>query len=263
MIGRKPKGQVRAYGRVSRIYAPSGSVSRQITEAGAGSRTLVIGYPIEWGLLAASASRKPGPILIGYVGRIHPEKGIQLLLEAAALLAQRAELPPWRLRIVGPVDVADGGGGEPWLASLRKRHPVADSDRIEWLPAEFNQERLAEIYGSIHIFCYPSLAEMGETFGVAVAEAMAAGCAVVVSRLECFSDLIIEKSTGLVFEHSLSGAATRLAAAIERLLTDSSLRQSLAEQGQQHAKQFDYSEVSKKILADLATVTRKVCDGQR
>ena len=49
MMGRSPKGQVRLYRAVSRIYAPSSSVAAAITSARASARTRVVGYPIDWG----------------------------------------------------------------------------------------------------------------------------------------------------------------------------------------------------------------------
>lgn len=127
--------------------------------------------------------------------------------------------------------------------------------RVEWLGSEFDSERLAKLYGTFDIFCYPSLAEKGETFGVAVAEAMAARCAVIVSSLGCFNDLVNDGQTGLVFDHTAVDSAQQLADCIGRLLVDESLRKDLALRGQQHSRQFDYQEVSKHILEDLSLLT--------
>jgi glycosyltransferase involved in cell wall biosynthesis len=105
------------------------------------------------------------------------------------------------------------------------------------------------------VFCYPSTAEKGETFGVAVAEGMAAGCAVIVLGLACFSDLVTDGETGLVFDHRPADADELLANCIARLISDSRLRAGLATRGQRHARQFDYPEVSRRILLDLALLT--------
>jgi glycosyltransferase involved in cell wall biosynthesis len=99
------------------------------------------------------------------------------------------------------------------------------------------------------------VAERGETFGVAVAEAMSARCAVVVSALGCFSDLVTDGETGLVFDHSSPDSDRLLADCLARLVTDATLRNSLSLRGQRHARQFDYPEVSKKILTDFALLT--------
>jgi glycosyltransferase involved in cell wall biosynthesis len=255
MIGRAPKGQVRLYGGVARIYAPSSFIARQIGPRWASDRTRVTGYPIDWPLLARSGGRSGSTVTVGYVGRLHPEKGIELLVRAASRLAGRADLPPWRLRIAGPAAVGEGGGGEAWAQALRADASAALGGRVEWLPPEFDAERLAQLYGGMDVFCYPSLAEKGETFGVAVAEAMAAGCAAVVSALGCFSDLVTDGGTGLVFNHAAADADRLLADCLGRLVADAGMRGDLALRGQRHARRFDYPGVSRVILEDLSLLT--------
>ena len=256
MTGRVPKGQVRFYGGVSRIYAPSSYVARMVASELRSAPTLVTGYPIDWQLHARS-SRQSGtaPLTVGYVGRINPEKGISLLIRAAALLAKRPGLPEWHLQVVGPASVGEGGGGDAWLEGLRREASATLGSRIEWHGPEYDPGRLAGLYGGMDIFCYPSLALRGETFGVSVAEAMAARCAVVVSALECFGDLVADGKTGLVFDHLAADAPAQLADRLGRLLSDAAARGDLALRGQQHARRFDYPEVSGRILDDLALLT--------
>jgi glycosyltransferase involved in cell wall biosynthesis len=255
MIGRVPKGQVRFYGRVERIYVPSTFVADRIASGPAAARIRVTGYPIEWSRLARAAAQAPPPVIVGYVGRLHPEKGLGLLVRAAGRLARRTDLPDWRLRLIGPAGTAEGGGGEAWIRSLKDEAARELGPRVEWLPAEFDAERLARLYGTIDVFCYPSLAATGETFGVAVAEAMAARCAVVVSRLECFRDLVTDGETGLAFEHTGPDAEARLADRLAGLIGDAPLRARLAERGQAHVRRFDYPQVARALLDDLSVLT--------
>jgi glycosyltransferase involved in cell wall biosynthesis len=255
MIGRLPKGQVAFYRGVDRIYAPSASVAAEITAGWASERTRTIGYPIDWNLHARAASKVGSPLIVGYAGRLHPEKGIELLVEAARILAKRPGLPDWRLRIVGPSSVNQGGGGKEWFDALKTAAASTSGRRIEWLEPEFDPQRLATLFGSMDIFCYPSLATKGETFGVSIAEAMAARCAVVVSALGCFSDLVDNGSTGLVFDQTGASPAELLADCIGRLMVDPALRLSLAVHGQEQAHHFDYQTVAANILADLALLT--------
>jgi glycosyltransferase involved in cell wall biosynthesis len=255
MIGRTPKGQTAMYGGVDRIYAPSTFVQRRISSPRLAPRVLVTGYPIEWGLHAGAAAQASPPVTVGYIGRLHPEKGIELLVRAAGRLALRTDLPTWRLRLMGPSAVAAGGGGPEWLGRLQAETARSLGDRVEWLPADFGAANLARAYGAIDVFCYPSLADRGETFGVSVAEAMAARCAPVVSALECFGDLVEDGRTGLVFDHSSPDAEALLADRIGRLIADAGLRNALALAGQAHVRRFDYPNVSSRILGDLSLLT--------
>lgn len=254
VVARMPKGRGIAYGAVDRLWALSAAVEGKLLRENRrlAGRIASFAFPIDWPLHARAAFSGPrSPLTIGFAGRIHPEKGVELLLSAAARLAARQDLPPWRLRIVGPVDVKAGGGGEEWKSALLAQFGGALGSRLDWRGPEFDAEKLASQYGEMDIFCYPSLAERGETFGVAVAEAMAARCAPVVSALACFSELVRDGDTGLVFEHSGPGADSRLADVLARLLSDEGLRRQIAGRAQASVRRFDFANVADQALADL------------
>ena len=255
VLGRMPKGQLRAYGGVDLILATSPAVAAR---TGAqyprlAARTRVFPNPIDWTLHAHAAAKAtlPAPLTIGYVGRIHPEKGLHLLLAAATRLAARTDLPAWRLDIVGPWTIPQGGGGEAHRDALVAEFGSVLGSHLTFVGPEFDPEKLARRYGAMDVFCYPSLAEKGETFGIAVAEAMAANAAVVVSSLACFHDLVSDGETGLVFDHVSPDASSHLADALARLLLDADLRTTLAARGQIHARSFDYAVSTRSVLADL------------
>lgn len=258
-IARMPKGQIRFYGRVDLLLSLSPAVTARIIaeHPTMAARIAPFPLPIDWTALAAASrqlqsSTASRALTIGYIGRLHPEKGLELLLSAAARLLTRDDLPPWRLRLVGPLAIPSGGGGEPWLDGVRSRLSPALVQRLEILPPEFDRAKLALHYGALDIFCYPSLAEQGETFGVAVAEAMAAGAAPVVSGLACFHDLVRDRDTGLVFDHAAPDAASRLADTLTRLLLDPTLRHALAARAQAHVRRFDFPAGARAVLALLA-----------
>ena len=265
VLGRMPKGQVRFYGGVDLLLASSEAVAtaarRELPRHAA--RIQVYPYAIDW-MRHARASRqataKP-PLTIGYVGRIHPEKGLDLLLEAAVQLAATPKLPPWRLELIGPVSVPQGGGGEAYRDALLTRFQSRLGDRLALRPPQFDPAELARSYGGLDIFCYPSLAERGETFGVAIAEAMAAGAAPVVSDLACFRDLVTEGQTGLVFDHRAPDAASLLANALAGLLADHQRRRAIAAAAKTQIRRFDFPAVATHLLAELARLTAS--DGTR
>src|SRR5437870_3036139 len=61
--------------------------------------------------------------IILFIGRVHPEKGVHVLVDAFVSGA-RAAFADWKLMIVGPTETKLGGGGEAYLASL---HHAAES----------------------------------------------------------------------------------------------------------------------------------------
>jgi glycosyltransferase involved in cell wall biosynthesis len=258
VLARMPKGHGRAYGGVDLLFSLSAAVTAKLQAENPrlAPRVVPFPYPIDWALHAhlAAQAAPPSTVRMGYVGRIHPEKGLPLLLAAAARLAARTDLPAWRLELTGPVSVAQGGGGEAFRDRLVQEFAPVLGDRLAFFPPEFDATKLAARYGALDIFCYPSLAERGETFGVAVAEAMAAGAAPVVSALACFQELVRDGETGLVFDHRAPDADLRLANALARLLGDAGLRRTLAVRGQEQVRRFDYSQCAQTVLAVLAAL---------
>ncbi len=108
-VERMPKGQMRLYRRAARLCACSGAVRDAILEEdpSARPRVRIIPNPLpEVPTSSVSWQEKQERIL--YVGRVHPEKGIELLLQAFVRAKTRA-LPNWRLELVGPWETRDGG----------------------------------------------------------------------------------------------------------------------------------------------------------
>lgn len=101
--------------------------------------------------------------VILYCGRLHPEKGIELLIRAFVQACGRG-LSGWTLRLVGPADTAAGGGGQAWLQGLLSA-PQAAELPIEWLGPIYNDQELLCQYQQSAIFVYPSLAEQGKPSG--------------------------------------------------------------------------------------------------
>ncbi len=266
VAGRMPKGQYRFYRHISRVLAPSGVVRDRIAAenpALAGA-VRVTGNPLDWSLLAQPGlapselvppRTSPEEVTLGFVGRLHEEKGLRLLAEAVALLDRVSGLPSWRLVLCGPADVARGGSGEAFLRSVRQRlAPLTERGRVQLLEPIFDERALARLYRRFDVFCYPSLAAQGETFGVAAAEAMAAGAAPVVSKLACFREFVRDGETGLVFDHTAADAPRQLAAALERLMRDAALRRKLAAAAQAETRRYDFPVFADALLADFATL---------
>lgn len=108
------------------------------------------------------------PPVVLFLGRHEPRKGLQVLLEAIGLIT--ADLRVW---------IAGSG---PQTADLRSRY--GSDPRLEWLGSIDETEKMARMCGA-DIFCAPSL--FGESFGLVLLEAMAAGTPVVASNISGYA----------------------------------------------------------------------------
>lgn len=165
------------------------------------------------------------PLQVAFVGRPDPRKGRDLLL--AAWPAVRSKIPEASLVIVG-------GGDTPTVAGVRYLGRVTEEEK-----------RLA--LATSAVFCAPNRG--GESFGITVAEGMAAGCTVVASDLDAFSDVLA--GSGLLFRN---GDRTGLAAALVQALNDTDLRRRLAENASARVRTFDWE----KVTGRYASLYRRV-----
>ena len=246
---RYPKGQYRLYDRAARIVAISSAVRAAIVRERPvlGSRTVVIPLPVDVDAFSAAAlPKRSSSRTLLYVGRVHPEKGIELLLRAFAVVAPR--FPDWRLRIVGPVGASDGGGGESFGGRLGA---LAGASNVELTGPVFEPAALAAEYRDADLFCYPSLADRGEAFGLAPLEAMAAGLAPVVSALECFRDFVRDGETGWTFEHRAAGAEQRLADVLARAMSDDATRHEMNARARSAAQRYTYASIARRYLDEF------------
>jgi len=254
-LARMPKGQNRLYGDVSLLLASSRAVADQTVRENPrlAERTILFPNPIDWKLHrdASAQGTTPDPLTIGYMGRIHPEKGLENLLAAAALLASRADLPPWRLVLTGAVSVPQGGGGEAYRDSLLATYTPALGERLRFEPPVYDAVELARRYGRTDVFCYPSLAAKGEGLSVAPLEAMAAGAAPVVSELDCYRDILQPGINGFQFNQGSSMAANELAAILARLLGDAALRRTIAAQAQASTRAYDFPVAAERLIEEF------------
>ena len=220
-VQRMPKGQLRLYGGKSILRANSRAVHdailAEIPEAA--DRIITIPNPLPFDP-PQEIDLKAKESMILYAGRIHPEKGLDLLIESARLLPAG-----WRLDVVGPHQISAGGGGEEYLASLKCK---AEGLQVMFSGPLHEMSQLSERYRRATAFVYPSIAEGGETFGLAVLEAMSWGCVPIVSDLDCFRDFVTHGTNGMVFNHRGKDAPARLAELISQLAGSPGLLQELA-----------------------------------
>ena len=174
----------------------------------------------------------PGPGgALGFLGRMdEPRKGLDVLLRAFEQLA--AERPRLRLLIAGPGDADDVTG----------RVPPPLRERVVLL-GQVSEEDKARVYHSVDVFCAPNTG--GESFGIVLAEAMAAGAPIVASDLDAFRQVLRGGRAGELFA---TGDPADLAAAAGRLLDDPPLRARLSAAASEAVRVYDWPVVARDVV---------------
>lgn len=189
---------------------------------------------------AAETEQNRIPVVL-FVGRLVPEKGCQVLIDALGRCAS-SDIP-FRLVICGD------GPYQPELETLIGQQRLAGSAGF-FGPAQ--ETELIRLMQQADIVVVPSLWD--EVFGNVAVEAMSCGCAVVASDVGGLGYLT--KKCGMVFAR---GNARELATALERLLTDTALRRQLGAQCRRVAEEeYDWNLMGQKyhrLFEDLAGVT--------
>jgi glycosyltransferase involved in cell wall biosynthesis len=140
-VARYPKGQLKLY-RKAILQTVSEPIRKAILaeHPGAAGRVRVIAYPLSDRYLRPAV--QPASQTLLYTGRVHPEKGVHLLVKAFAHLSP-IDRAGWKLRIVGPSEIAYGGGGDAYLAELRATAASAGGS-VEFVGRIFDENRLIE-----------------------------------------------------------------------------------------------------------------------
>lgn len=174
-----------------------------------------------------------GPTIF-FCGRHEERKGLGVLLEAMASLPP--EVRCW---------IASDG---PETAVLKAR--FAGDPRLDWLGRISEEEKAARLKGAT-VFCAPSL--HGESFGVVLIEAMAAGTPVVASSLAGYCNVASDGVDALLVE---PGDSSGLARALAGVLFDRDRAEGLRTAGHRRAAEFSmeqladrYVEIYERVMA--------------
>ncbi len=207
------------------------------TELTAVSRTAADAIPARWGDLeiipnAIDVASYEIPVArmqsrVAFLGRDEPRKGLDVLL--GSWPAVRSSHPDAELVVMG----ADRGIPPPGVTYLG---PVTGEEK-------------RKVLASSSIYVAPNTG--GESFGIVVAEGMAAGCAVVASDLESFREVLGDAGRLVRI-----GDSVALAGAISALLADPEEARRLGESARESASRFDWSQVVERYRDVYANALR-------
>lgn len=258
-VARFPKKQLKYYSKVdclacvsTAVYKAAISQSPQISNI-----TCVIPNPVNTLIYNREFPKEcsASPIVV-YSGRVHREKGLEILVKAIDCL-NKGGLPVG-LYVIGARDIANGGSGAAYIDDLNS---LAESFDIKWIDPIYEPERLANEMDKGDIFCYPSIAEKGETFGVAPLEAMGLGLPTIVSDLDCFKDFVEDGKNGFVFDHKDKDSHLLVAEIISRLISDTLLYKSVSFGGIETSRRFSVENIASMYYERIKDIVKDGTSG--
>lgn len=185
---------------------------------------------------SGAAQRRDDAPTVLCIGRLVPEKGQAILLQAAALLLERGN--SFRVTFVGE------GPSRPGLERLARELRIAR--RVVFTGA-LGQDEIQALYRDASVFALPSFAE---GIPIVLMEAMAMSIAVVSTRIAGIPELIADGRSGLLVS---AGRADELADALERLLVEPSLGRTIGSSASAKViEEFNLSDSAERLRALFA-----------
>jgi glycosyltransferase involved in cell wall biosynthesis len=183
-----------------------------------------------------------GPLTIGYVGRMLPGKGLNVLADALNKIRGKQ----WKLLIVG-----DGSERKPFEQSLAQSGLL---DRAEFTGA-ISYDSVPAFFQQMDVLVVPTetTARIREQFGRVIVEAMATGIPVIGSTCGAIPEVI--DGAGLVFPERDADA---LADALRRILANADLREEFARVGRRRVEEhYSWDQVASKTYELYRQVLRR------
>jgi phosphatidylinositol alpha-mannosyltransferase len=198
--------------------------ARETAEANWGGDYTVLWNGIEIDRFATATPTPTDRPAVLFLGRHEPRKGLAVLLDAWQGIDRDAVL--W----------VAGTGAQ--TDELRARRVAA----VEWLGSITDADRNARLRGAT-IFCAPSTG--GESFGIVLLEAMAAGTPIVASAIDGYRNVARADLDALLVP---AGDASALREALQQLLDDEGRRDKLVASGEARAQEFAMSRLAERYL---------------
>ena len=176
-----------------------------------------------------------------FVGRHEPRKGLLDLLKAHRILRRTGGQS--RLLIVG---------SGPQEREARRYVATRGLNGVEFLGRVSDAEK-AQLYKTADIYVSPATG--GESFGIVLLEAMAAGTPIIASDIHGYKGVVRRGREGLLVPPR---QPRELAVAIDQLLRDPDLRRQMGESGRHRAEEFSWSRVTAKVDDYYGFVIRRL-----
>jgi phosphatidylinositol alpha-mannosyltransferase len=176
-----------------------------------------------------------------FVGRLEPRKGVLDLLKAHRILRRTGSGN--RLLIVG---------SGPQEREARRYVATRGLQEVEFLGRVSDAEK-AQLFRTVDVYASPATG--GESFGIVLLEAMAAGAPIVASDIHGYKGVVRRDREGLLVPPH---EPKELAKAIARLLGDPDLRAQMSTAGRLRAEQFSWPRVAERVEDYYGFVIRRL-----
>jgi phosphatidyl-myo-inositol alpha-mannosyltransferase len=224
------------------------SITIRIVVSETARQTVIGGFPGEYRVIpngieieryaaAREGAKVPGRIL--FIGRPEPRKGLPALLEAFEGL--RGRLPGATLVLAGPTPEE-----LQTLASRGRRAPARSLSGVTALGRVSHDVKIQEM-AAAQVLCAPS--NGGESFGIVLIEAMAAGLPVVASDIPGYRAVLAEGSAGVLVPPDSPGA---LETALFNVLQNPELREDLTLSGIARAERYSWNRLIDQVMEAYA-----------
>jgi glycosyltransferase involved in cell wall biosynthesis len=181
--------------------------------------------------------------IVGYLARFSRDKGFHTLAEAFIRLKQNGHVEGVRFHAAGTATPSDEG----YIGEVRERLESSGYGEAVTLRTNISREEKIEFLRDLAVFSVP--ATYGESFGLYVLEALAAGVPVVQPDSGGFTELL-EATGGGILTHS--GQPEEIASALESLLLDPEKARELGEKGRQVVREkFSLERMTRDVLRVL------------
>jgi len=178
---------------------------------------------------------RDGKINILFVGRFNKRKGVEFLVKAFDNVVQKEKNV--RLMLVGKGDLS--------ILQTGKREKVLTFPNV-------SDDDLPRYYKTADIFCAPSY--FGESFGIILLEAMAAGLPVIAGCNEGYKELLDKTKAGILLDPR---DIDYFAEVLLDLINDSEKRKKMREVAQEAVRPYDWENVAKRIEEFYIEIIKK------
>lgn len=221
----------------SKIIAGTGLVAKHLPEECSGKVRIIHDAVVDTDFFNSNnLKRKCYIVQIVYSGRLEQHKGCYILAKAFATLLQKG------YENIRLVFAGDGKEFHKMNKFIEKNNIQSKARLVGWIP----RNELKDLLVGSDIFCLPTLKEPG---GTAILEAMACGIPVITTNYGGPASSVTKESGILIEPVSVHDYINKLSAALEMLINDQELRESMGAMARKHViENFSSASLEKKII---------------